>query len=235
MFTIHPHSSKSEPEKLSAVIGCRDGGKFGWSRKAGGNSQSFLLSALSCAVSCLWARFWSQEAKMLLASPAGILLCTVFISSSASASTEMVTVNFSLWQPLDTPEMWTWAGRVKWRECITLQHTALCLTACNRTKQVKLCHHRSWCFTKYLHAVADISTANTQRPVFPGKNTITYHTFLVAIRMKIKSNISLGHTGADVRLWLAHKHQFGVRKKWGPIILDSLNTHIHRLGTKFCH
>ena len=28
MFTIHPHSSKSEPEKLSAVIGRRDGGKF---------------------------------------------------------------------------------------------------------------------------------------------------------------------------------------------------------------
>jgi len=39
----------------------------------------------------------------------------------------------------------------------------------------------------------------------------------------------------DIRLWLANQHQFGVRKKQDPIILDSLNTHIHGLGTKFCH
>ena len=178
MFTIHPHSSKSEPEKLSAVIGCRDGGRFGWSRKIGGSSQSWLLSGLSCAVSCLCACFWSQEAKMLLASPAGILLCTAFISCCASASTEMVTVNCSLQQPIDSFEMWTWAGRVTWWEGITLQHSALCCIACTRIKCVKLCHQWSWCFTQYLRDVADISTANTQRSVFPGNNTITCYTFL---------------------------------------------------------
>jgi hypothetical protein len=115
MFTIHPHSSKSEPEKLSGVIGCRDGGKFGWSRKVGGSSHSWLLSGLSCAVSCLWARFWSQEAKMLLASPVGILLCTAFISSCASASTE-INSQLQFTAALDSFEMWTWAGRVKWWE-----------------------------------------------------------------------------------------------------------------------
>jgi len=193
MFTVHPHSSKSEPEKLSAVIGCRDGGKFGWSWKVGGSSHSWLLSGLSCAVSCLWARFWSQEAKMLLASPAGILLCTAFISSCASASTETVTVTCSLQEPLDSSEMWTWAGRVKWWEGITLQHTAFSLTACNRIKHVELCHQWSWCFTEYICEVADISTVNTQRPVFPGINTNTCHTFLVDIRLKIKNNISLGN------------------------------------------
>lgn len=192
MFTIHPHSSKSEPEKLSAVIGCRDGGRFGWSRKVGGSSQIWLLSGLSCAVSCLCARFWSQEAKMLLASLAGILLCTAFVSSRASASTERVTVNCSLQEPLDSFETWTWAGGVKWREGITSQQSALCLTACTKIKHVKLCHQGLWCFTEYLREVADISTANTQRSAFSGNRTITCNTSLVDIRLKIKNNISLG-------------------------------------------
>jgi hypothetical protein len=50
-----------------------------------------------------------------------------------------------------------------------------------------------WYFTEYLHDVADISTANTQRPAFPGINTITCHTSLVDIRLKIKNDISLGN------------------------------------------
>lgn len=103
--TIHPHSSKSELVKLSGVTGCRDGGKSGRCRKVGGNSQSCVLSGLSCAVSCDWARFLSQEAKMLLASPVGILLCTVFTSSCLSASTEMLITNVSLQKPADGLEI----------------------------------------------------------------------------------------------------------------------------------
>jgi hypothetical protein len=99
----------------------------------------------------------------------------------------MVTVSCSL------QEMRTWAGRVEWWEGMTLQHTAFYLTACTRIKHVKLCHQSSWCFTEYICEVADISTANTQRPSFPGINTITCHTFLVDIRLKIKNNISVGN------------------------------------------